>query len=344
MGGRTKRVKADHPPSQLTEVSQLSVAPEGAPSIQPFPSDFPTEVWLEILERVGLWDLFSLFWTSKTLQSLLKRPMCINVWEDALRCLHNINLPRLMVPKGRDLALLLLHPSCQMCGAQDVTRDRLRWEVGVRVCGPCAYKHEIFVHARDVSDMGEVLDLVCHIVPHFVRRYAYNNSPSFLRSDLVEISKWAAETRPCGPDALKGLIEELHKEALRIIEYDGMCNRFSEMEKQRCAMMKGNYIRRTLEKMGFLDPEALREFIINTPWVVNNRGPMIYLRRLSAQGRFSPYQWKDDLEVLKEAIEHIEARRLQYEYEKKLKEMGSNPEFENRRISRSMVKHSQYTD
>jgi len=93
-----------------------------------------------------------------------------------------------------------------------------------------------FVHARDVSDLGEVMDLVCYIVPHFVRRYAHDGSPckflfyevvagsiirfliAFLRNDLVEISKWAAETRPCGPDALKGLIEELHKEVLRILE------------------------------------------------------------------------------------------------------------------------------
>lgn len=93
-----------------------------------------------------------------------------------------------------------------------------------------------FVHARDVSDLGEVMDLVCHIVPHFTRRYAFDNSPcefcscgfstefpmhlyvAFLRNDLVEISRWAAETRPCGPDALKGLIEDLHQEVLRIIE------------------------------------------------------------------------------------------------------------------------------
>jgi len=49
-------------------------------------------------------------------------------------------------------------------------------------------------------------------------------------------------------------------------------------------------------------------------------------------------EWKDDFVVLKEAIEHIEAQRIQYEYERKLKEMGSEPEFENRRISRSMLK------
>lgn len=53
-------------------------------------------------------------------------------------------------------------------------------------------------------------------------------------------------------------------------------------------------------------------------------------------------EWKDDFEVLKEAIKHIEAQRVQYEYEVTLKEMGSKPEFENRRISRSMVKHRQY--
>ena len=52
-------------------------------------------------------------------------------------------------------------------------------------------------------------------------------------------------------------------------------------------------------------------------------------------------EWKDDFEVLKEAIDHIEAQRLEYEYEETLKQMGSNPEFENRRISRSMVKHRQ---
>jgi len=93
-----------------------------------------------------------------------------------------------------------------------------------------------FVHARDVSDLGEVMDLVCYIVPHFVRRYAYDNSPcaftpsgipgvafihsfvAFLRNDLVKISRWAAETRASGPDSLKGLIEELHREVLRIFE------------------------------------------------------------------------------------------------------------------------------
>lgn len=79
------------------------------------------------------------------------------------------------------------------------------------------------------------MDLVCYIVPHFTRRYAFDNSPcefhpsvslpnytyapvAFLRNDLVEISRWAAETRPCGPDALKGLIEDLHQEVLRIIQ------------------------------------------------------------------------------------------------------------------------------
>jgi len=219
-----------------------------------------------------------------------------------------------------------------------MTRDRLRWEVGVRVCGPCAYKHEVFVHARDVSDMGEVMDLVCYIVPHFVRRCAYDSSPSFLRNDLVEISRWAAEARPCGPDALKGLIEELHREVLRILEHDMLCNRFSEMEKQRCAVMKNNYIRGMLGKMGFPDPEALRQFITNTPWVVNNRRPMIHLRDLSAR------EWKDDFEVLKGAIKHVESRRLGYEYGEALKKMGSNPEFENRRISRSMVKRRQHAD
>lgn len=93
-----------------------------------------------------------------------------------------------------------------------------------------------FVHARDVSDLGEVMDLVCHIVPHFTRLHVFDNSPcefrtcgfstelftrfciAFLRHDLVEISRWAAETRPCGPEALKGLIEDLHHEVLRIIE------------------------------------------------------------------------------------------------------------------------------
>jgi hypothetical protein len=92
-----------------------------------------------------------------------------------------------------------------------------------------------FVHARDVSDLGEVMDLVCYIIPHFTRRYAFDNSPcvfhscdisrlftrssiAFLRNDLVDISRWAAETRPCGPDALKDLIEELHREVLRITD------------------------------------------------------------------------------------------------------------------------------
>lgn len=332
MGRRAKRVKVGHSSSQLADLSQLSATPRSDPLIQPFPGDFPTEVWLEILERVGLWDLFTLYWTSKTLQVLLKRPMCIDLWEDSLRRLHDIDLPRLTGPKGRDLALLLLHPACQMCGTQDLTRDRLRWEVGVRVCAPCAYKHEIFVHARDVSDLGEVMDLVCYIVPHFTRRYAFDNSPSFLRNDLIEISRWAAETRPCGPDALKVLIEDLHNEVLRIIEYDRMYNRFSEMEKQRCAVAKNDYIRGMLERMGFSDAEALREFIVDTPWGITNRRPMIYLRHLSAQ------EWKDDFVVLREPIGHIEAQRLQYEYEKRLREMGSEPEFENRRISRSMVK------
>jgi len=80
------------------------------------------------------------------------------------------------------------------------------------------------------------MDLVCYIVPHFVRRYAYDNSPcaftscgiptgslihsfvAFLRNDLVKISRWAAETRASGPDSLKGLIEELHREVMRIFE------------------------------------------------------------------------------------------------------------------------------
>lgn len=39
-----------------------------------------------------------------------------------------------------------------------------------------------------------------------------------------------------------------------------------------------------LEKMGFPNPEALREFIVETPWGVNNRRPMLYLRHLSVQG------------------------------------------------------------
>lgn len=133
-----------------------------------------------------------------------------------------------------------------------------------------------FVHARDVSDLGEVMDLVCYIVPHFVRRYSHDNSPcklifyeipersliclhiAFLRNDLVEISRWAAETRPCGPEALKKLIEDLHREVVRILEvrfpllraisleltvlpqYDKMCNRFSETEKRRCVTAKNN--------------------------------------------------------------------------------------------------------
>jgi len=182
------------------------------------------------------------------------------------------------------------------------------------------------------------MDLVCYIVPHFTRRYAFDNSPSFLRNDLVEISRWAAETRPCGPDALKGLIEDLHQEVLRIIQYDKTCNRFSEMEKQRCGTTKNDYIRRMLKKMGFSDPEALGEFIADPPWGVNNRRPMSYLRHLSAQ------EWKDDFGALKEAIKRIETRRLRFEYEMKLEEMGSKPEFENRRISRSMVKRKQNMD
>ena len=82
------------------------------------------------------------------------------------------------------------------------------------------------------------MDLLCYIVPHFVRRYAYDNSPcaftprgipagpfirlfvAFLRNDLVKISRWAAETRASGSDSLKGLIEELHREVLRIIEVE----------------------------------------------------------------------------------------------------------------------------
>jgi hypothetical protein len=80
---------------------------------------------------------------------------------------------------------------------------------------------------------------------------------AFLRNDLAEISRWAIETRPCGPDALKELIEDLHREVLRIIEvpylffepplglkfslqYDRMCNQFSELEKRRCATEKNN--------------------------------------------------------------------------------------------------------
>jgi hypothetical protein len=131
MGRRTKRAKVNHSSSQLTELSELSVSSEGAPSVLSFPSDFPTEVWLEVhfhpsiilsfhqaslqvLEKVELWDLFSLYWTSKALRALLKRPMCNNAWEDALQRLHNIYLPPLTEPRGRDLALLLLHPSCQV--------------------------------------------------------------------------------------------------------------------------------------------------------------------------------------------------------------------------------------
>jgi len=54
-------------------------------------------------------------------------------------------------------------------------------------------------------------------------------------------------------------------------------------------------------------------------------------------------EWKDDFEVLKEAIKHIEAQRLEYEYGEALKKMGSNPQFENRRISRSMVQNASNT-
>ena len=39
-----------------------------------------------------------------------------------------------------------------------------------------------------------------------------------------------------------------------------------------------------LERMGFPDPGALRGFIVETPWGIDNRRPMIYLRHLSAQG------------------------------------------------------------
>lgn len=38
-----------------------------------------------------------------------------------------------------------------------------------------------FVHARDVSDLGEVMDLVCYIVPHFTRRYDFDRSPCKFR-------------------------------------------------------------------------------------------------------------------------------------------------------------------
>jgi hypothetical protein len=55
-------------------------------------------------------------------------------------------------------------------------------------------------------------------------------------------------------------------------------------------------------------------------------------------------EWNDDFGVLKEAIEHIETQRLQHEYKKKLEEMGSKPEFENRRISRSMLKRRRDVD
>ena len=47
MGRRAKRVKVGHSSSRLTKVSQPLVA-EGTPSAQPFPGDFPTEVWLEV--------------------------------------------------------------------------------------------------------------------------------------------------------------------------------------------------------------------------------------------------------------------------------------------------------
>ena len=48
-------------------------------------------------------------------------------------------------------------------------------------------------------------------------------------------------------------------------------------------------ISRMLEKMGFPDPEGLRQFIIGTPWGINNRRPMIYLQHLSAQGKSLPF-------------------------------------------------------
>ena len=48
MRRRTKRVKVGHSSCQLTNSPQFPIAPGGAPSIQPFPGDFPTEVWLEV--------------------------------------------------------------------------------------------------------------------------------------------------------------------------------------------------------------------------------------------------------------------------------------------------------
>lgn len=48
MGRRTKRVKVCHSSSHLTDLSQFPSTFEGVPLVQPFPSDFPTEVWLEV--------------------------------------------------------------------------------------------------------------------------------------------------------------------------------------------------------------------------------------------------------------------------------------------------------
>lgn len=107
--------------------------------------------------------------------------------------------------------------------------------------------------------LGGTLSTTVHVgpLPRCLDGVIHALLPAFLRNDLLEISRWAAETRPCGPDALKDLIEDLHREVLRIIEvrpfvlklfpginvllkYDKMCNRFSEMEKQRCVMAKNN--------------------------------------------------------------------------------------------------------
>ena len=236
--------------------------------------------------------------------------MCISLWENALRRLHNIDLPRLMEPKGRDLALILLHPSCQVrpaalphpthgrcvscrCvepkmshGIASDGRSASGCVVPVPINTKCNHQVSFTVlqtnpRCLDLStpemhqssgistssatsyptSSGGTLMTTAHV-------RSFQGSPSgfficistaFLRNDLVKISRWAAGTRPFGPDTLKGLIEELHKEVSRIfqvtppsshslkppqpktlLQYDVVCNQFSEMEKQRCAMMKNN--------------------------------------------------------------------------------------------------------
>lgn len=65
--------------------------------------------------------------------------------------------------------------------------------------------------------------------------------------------------------------------------------------------------------MGFPDPEALREFIVDTPWGVNNRRPVVYLRHLSAQGE--PFQLRSFLRrfLLAGFAVRVERRLLGFE-------------------------------